>query len=101
MYTACHSKWDQLGIIEAILVSRCETPFNQPLLAAFLPFWSLMTNLFHLLEGNMTITITDIFHLLNLPADGEIIYLGMVEKARSEFVCSSNRVSLAYTTFLA
>lgn len=73
MFAQRQKKLKKLGIIGIILSSKSDIPFNQSLIFAFLVFWFPSSNCFLLLKGPMSITLADIYHILNIPLDGEVI----------------------------
>ncbi|KAH9317076.1 hypothetical protein KI387_018845, partial [Taxus chinensis] len=44
---------------------------DHSLMVALIEIWDLATNVFHLLKGEMTITLEDVYRILRLPIDGE------------------------------
>lgn len=101
MFSQKQEKWEKLGLIEPILSSKSDIPFNQSLLSTFLIFWSPTFNCFLLPEGLMLMTLVDIYHLLNLPADGDIILPNFSDPSQSSFHCPLESSHLSNTTFLA
>ncbi|CAI0456171.1 unnamed protein product [Linum tenue] len=49
---------------------------NRPLLTAFVERWQPDTNTFHMPFGEMTILLHDVFHILRIPVDGELLSRG-------------------------
>lgn len=49
----------------------------------------------------MLVILTNIYHLLNIPLDGDIIFSNFKDFSRSSFNCPSESSRLSYTSFLA
>lgn len=49
----------------------------------------------------MTVMFADIYNLLNLPTDGELLYSGFSDPSRNKFACSLDASQLAYLTFIS
>ncbi|KAH9321408.1 hypothetical protein KI387_016047, partial [Taxus chinensis] len=47
---------------------------DHSLMVALIERWDPVTNVFHLLTGEMTITLEDVYHILRLPIDGEAVF---------------------------
>ena len=92
-------KWKTLGNNEAIRASKYEIPINPSLLTSLLCFWSPVTNTFSFPEGFMTLTVADIFALLDLRPMGALAHpLMVVGTGPNEDVLHG--VSLSYSDFI-
>ncbi|KAH9301381.1 hypothetical protein KI387_012964, partial [Taxus chinensis] len=47
---------------------------DHSLMVALIERWDPATNVFHLLTGEMTITLEDVYHILRLPIEGEVVF---------------------------
>lgn len=101
MHDKMTEKWMKLGIAGAILSSKFDTPFNQSLLYTFLVFWSPISNCFLLFKGLMSMTLVDVYHLLSVPLNGDIIPSFFTDLTQSSFHCSTNSSRLSYTFFIS
>uniref|UniRef100_A0A2N9HB24 Aminotransferase-like plant mobile domain-containing protein n=1 Tax=Fagus sylvatica TaxID=28930 RepID=A0A2N9HB24_FAGSY len=92
-------KWKTLENNEAIRASQYEIPINPNLLTSLLCFWSPVTNTFSFPEGFMTLTVADIFALLDLRPMGALAHpLMVVGTSPNEDVLHG--VSLSYNDFI-
>lgn len=102
MFSQNKKKWEKLGLIGAILSSKSDMPFNQSLISTFLVFWSHTSNCFLLSEGPMSwVTLSDVYHILNVPLDDDVILPNFTNSSRSSFNYSSKSSYFSYTSFLA
>lgn len=100
MFFQRQKKWEKLGLTGAILSSKSDIPFNQSLISTFFTFWSPTSNYFLLSEGPMWVTLVDIYHLLDILVEGDIILHNFSDPSRSSFNYPSEFSHLSYTTFL-
>lgn len=53
---------------------KLQSHIDAPLISAFGERWQPETSSFHLLFGEMTIMMHDVWHILHIPVDGFMVY---------------------------